>query len=43
MTEKETTTKEIVDIRYKLLMAIAVLILGLLVASAVLWFVFKKL
>ncbi len=42
MTEK-TSPQEIVDIRYKMIMAIAFLILGILIAAAILWFVFKKL
>ncbi|MEM2933678.1 MAG: hypothetical protein QXL78_01995 [Methanocellales archaeon] len=40
---KKSTVQEIVEIRYKMILAIAFLILGLLVASAVLWYIFKKL
>ncbi|MEM2924174.1 MAG: hypothetical protein QXJ68_00600 [Methanocellales archaeon] len=42
MVEK-STAQDIIEIRYKMLLAIAVLIVGLLVVSTVLWFIFKKL
>jgi hypothetical protein len=42
MVEKPAA-QEIIEIRYKMLLTIALLIIGLLIVSAVLWFIFKKL